>query len=594
MASIPVRDDSRVFQIQKFLGLNESNDGDTQLRLGEASEMLNWQVTPQFHIRTRPGTHTIRQFENPVRGLWTGYVAGEKHTLCAADGGVWDILPDEERRIGDIWDAPTTFFGFSEKVYIMNGHEYLVWDGDGFVDTVSGYIPLVITAAEPANGSGTTLENVNLLTGRRRIRYSADGTSTAYHLPASGRLVSVEKALVGGVPTQFTSDISQRTVTFTTAPAQGDNNVEIYYTVYSSTRPQVESMRYWEFFNGASDTRVFLYGDGSAKAIYCGVDETGRANAEYFPDLYEMTVGDANTPITAMVKHYDRLITFKPDGAYSTSYSQVALEDGMTTAGFYTVTLNREIGNECYGQVRLVYNNPRTIYAGNIYDWKMAYASVRDERNAKLISERIQKTLRNAEKEKLFAFDDDSNQEYYLFINDADGTALVHNYITDVWYKYNGLKAVCASRDGNKIYIGTNDGKLAELSHDWKTDDGTAIASLYESGNMDFGADYQRKHSSVVWVSLKPASNSRIFISARSDKKSDYAEKEVASNIAEFGSVNFNHFSFVTNRSPKMTRVKLKVKKFVYYQIVISSTQAFGETTVLGIDMRVRYTGYVK
>ena len=31
MATISTKDDSKVFTIKKFLGLNESNDGDTQL-----------------------------------------------------------------------------------------------------------------------------------------------------------------------------------------------------------------------------------------------------------------------------------------------------------------------------------------------------------------------------------------------------------------------------------------------------------------------------------------------------------------------------------------------------------------------------------
>ena len=41
MATIPVTDNSKTFQIQRFLGINESSDGDTQLQYGEASEMTN-------------------------------------------------------------------------------------------------------------------------------------------------------------------------------------------------------------------------------------------------------------------------------------------------------------------------------------------------------------------------------------------------------------------------------------------------------------------------------------------------------------------------------------------------------------------------
>ena len=55
MAKIVTSDVAKVLQIQKFLGLNESKDGDTQLKVGEASRMENWQITPQHHLKVRPG-----------------------------------------------------------------------------------------------------------------------------------------------------------------------------------------------------------------------------------------------------------------------------------------------------------------------------------------------------------------------------------------------------------------------------------------------------------------------------------------------------------------------------------------------------------
>lgn len=593
MATIPVTDNSKTFQIQRFLGINESSDGDTQLQYGEASEMTNWQVTPQYHLRVRPGVKTLRKFTGPVRGLWSGWVAGSERMLCAADGGIWDLTDGAERRIGDEWDDATTFFGFNDKVYILNGKEYLVWDGVGYVDVVEGYVPCVVTAAAPSGG-GTALQNINRLTGKRRIRFSADGTSTVFHLPEKN-LLSVDWVMVGTArTTAFTADKALGTVTFTAAPAAGSSNVEIQYAVYNTLRAQVEAMRWWETFNGATDTRVFLYGDGSAKALYCGVTEQGVASAEYFPDLYEISVGDANTPITAMIKHYDRLLTFKPDGAFATEYSSVTLEDGTVTAGFYTVPLNREVGNEAPGQVRLVYNYPRSFYANGVYDWRMTSSTVRDERNAKLVSERVQETMREADQSKIYAFDDDSNQEYYIFLNDSDGTALVHRYIGDVWYKYTNLHVLCACRLGTDVFLGMADGKVASLSFTVRNDDGVPISALWASGNMDFKADYQRKHSSTVWVSLKPASNAAVTVTARSDRKSEYAEKDITSNIATFANASFSNWSFVTNRNPKMTRIKLKVKKFVYYKLIIKSESASSDSTVLGVDIRVRYTGYVK
>ena len=59
MATISTKDDSKVFTIKKFLGLNESNDGDTQLKLGEASVLKNFEITNEYHLRVRPGYNTL-------------------------------------------------------------------------------------------------------------------------------------------------------------------------------------------------------------------------------------------------------------------------------------------------------------------------------------------------------------------------------------------------------------------------------------------------------------------------------------------------------------------------------------------------------
>ena len=594
MATISTRDDSKVYTIKKFLGLNESEDGDTQLKMGEASVLDNFEITNEYHLRVRPGYNVLHSFNGPVRGMWHGYVAGGEVTVCAADGAVWNITENGAENIGDILDAPTTFFGFGDKLYMLNGIEYLVWDGIGYVDSVGGYVPVVVTASAPGGG-GTTLEPVNMLTGKRRVKFSADGESTVYHLPETN-VTSIDFVFVEGAEQTegFTVDKAAGTVTFSSSPAQGSNNVQIFYNVANTLRDKIEKMRFSEFFNGSSDTRVFLYGDGSNKAYYCGVTEDGEASAEYFPDLYEVQIGTVNTPITAMARHYSKLLVFKPEAVYATSYSAITLEDGSTTAGFYTVPIHRAIGNEAPGQVQLVNNYPRSFCAGNIYEWRLATTLYADERNAKNISDRVQRSMNNAEVSKIHTFDNDMTHEYFVFLGDEAGTVLVNNYEIGVWYMYTGLPAACACCDGTTMYLGFSDGRVVDFDHIYTTDDGEVINSRYESGNMAFDADFKRKTSSIIWVSMKPAVNARILISARSDKKSDYAEKEVVSNLSGFDHVNFWHFSFLTNRAPQMERVKLKVKKFVYYKLVITSGSSHGDVTVLGIDQKVRYTGNVK
>ena len=486
MAKITDDADMSVFQIRKFLGLNESEDGDTNLKMGEASFMQNWKITDEGHLKVRSGYQSIVEFPSAVRGLWTGYVNSGMKIVCAADGCIYDLTEHTARKIGDCWDDATTFFGFQNKLYILNGHEYLVWDGEGEVDAVEGYVPLIVTAMAPSGG-GTTLENVNRLTGKRRVKFSSDGEAKQYHLPEQN-VMSIQKIEVDGEPyLGWTLDKPSGIITFQTAPSAGNSNVQVWYSAKNTMRGLVEGMRFAEQFNGAADTRVFLYGDGSAKAIYCGVTEDGAASAEYFPDLYEIMIGSENAPITGMVKYYDRLMSYKADGgAYSTTYDVTTLADGSVIPSFRTVSTNKEIGNEAAGQVRLVKNVPRTLYGGNLYDWVYANYAARDERNAKLISQRVQESLRKADASKIFVFDDDSRQEYYVFLNDADGAVLVHNYLTDVWYRYANLPVTCAGRFGGDVYFGLSTRKVVKFSEEFASDDLEPIKARFVSGSMDF------------------------------------------------------------------------------------------------------------
>ncbi len=605
---------AKIFSIKRFLGLNESLDGDTQFQLGEASEMQNWRVTPQYHLRIRPGLKTVFRFTGPVRGLWCGELGGRARVVCAADGKLWAAEASACREaagglareaadtalfseIGTLSDDRTSFFGFGNKLYVLNGHEYLCWDGTGRAAEVAGYVPLVVTASPPSGG-GTRLENVNRLTAKRRARFSADGTAAEYVLPERN-LASIDRVEVDGealAPSRWTGDGGSGKVRFTSAPAKGTDNVEIFYTAASSLRKQVTAMRCCETYNGTTDTRVFLYGDGTNKTIYSGLTEQGAPTAEYFPDLYEISVDSANTPVTGMMKQFSCLMVFKPDGAFSVQYAAVTLSDGSVTAGFYVSPVNREIGNEALGQVRLVYNNPRTLYAGNAYDW-LSVSTGRDERRARLISERAARTLHAAALEKAVSFDNEREQEYYLFLNDAAGTTLVHRYgggDAGVWYRYTGLPARCAARDGEAVYLGLSDGRLCDFSEAHTSDDGAPIPCLWKSGNMDFGADFQRKYASLIWVSLKPDTHARLTVTAQTDKRSTYTAKLVPANLATFTAMDFRHFSFITNRNPQIERVRLKVKKFAFYKLVLSCDEDAATTTVLGVDMRVRYTGYVK
>ena len=591
MANIVSTSETKIFQIKSWLGLNESPDGDTHMKLGEAAEMRNFRITAENHLQIRPGYGPICTLAegSPIKGMWSGYVKGVFHVVAACGGHLWDIDVSGKTATdkGEIDDSATFFFGFSENLYILTGAEYYAWDGEGMAAVVEGYIPIVTTAAPP-QGGGTLLESINLLTGKKRAEYSPDGEATVFQLPENNldQIISVE-----GTDISYTSDLVKGTVTFESAPPKGINTITFTWKKGDGDRKDVTGMRYAELYNGESDSRVFLYGNGTNKTIYSGLDEFGKATAEYFPQLNTISVDAENTPITAMIRHYDRLLIFKPDSAYSCSYSSITLDGGLTTAAFYVSSLNRSIGNEAPGQARLVSNNARTVFGRSVYTWSLASNSVRDERNAKIISDKVASLLAQFDISKSICFDDEWNQEYYIFYN---GNAVVHNYQNDAWYYYTNMpvEAVVSVRDS--LYFGTPDGRIMEFSRKYRNDDLKDIDAYWESGSMDFDMDWRRKYSSNIWVSIKPESQAMVYATAESNIKSDYPDKLITAGLATFLNMDFNHWSFGTNRKPQLIRAKLKVKKATYYKLIFYSVSASATATILSADIQVRYTGNVK
>lgn len=697
MANIRVGTSEKVFQIKVFSGLNESPDGDTKLKLGEAAAMQNWKITRDGNLQRRPGTLKIKGLataytltegttevvldaastsarlkmyptaniedgmihltgdavnvnnENAsehiglywrkddshvwrlkdcsanedgtynwsfsritavpsgdnlkVAGVWTGYVNGHEQLLAACDGKLWRLWDDTtggyiREELGSIDTSKNVFmFGFSNIVYMLNGSEYKQWDGTTLKD-VQGYRPLVRIAVPP-EGGGETLEEVNRLCGLRRLWISPDGEKAAFQMPETDLLsVDYVKNLATGeelASSEYSYDLEAGTVTFTTAPAKSVNSYEIGYAVSTTFRSQVTAMRYGELYNSTQDTRVFIYGDGTYKALYSGIDYDGQPRADYFPDLYEMTFGDANTPITGMIRHYSRLICYKTNSAYSVTYGEYTLDDGRVTSAFYAVPINRILGNAALGQVQLVLNSPRTLCGSELYEWKnnSSYTSNLsvDERQAKRLSDRIYSTLREFNLSECVCYDDNTNQEYYICY---DGKALVNNYAADTWYYYDAFDVACMVNFHGDIVFGTSDGYLKRMSYEYLSDDGEEIDAYWESGSMSFGADYMRKYAAALWVGIKPESNSEVYVTVQTDRKSSYTEKVVDSTLATFDPTNFANYSFEVNRKPHMTKLKIKAKKFVFYKLIFKSNSASTTATVLAADIRVRMTGDVK
>ena len=618
MARLQANDSSSVIQIRAFLGINENPDGDTHIRDGELSVCRNFSITHDHHLKLRPGQKTIISLKdaweqehvnqastNPSNpsvenacfcGAWTGTIQGTAHLLAAYGGKIFDVKPDGSlpKAVGTCTQDRTSFFGFGNRVYCLNGHEYLSWDGEAasIFEPVSGYIPTIQTATSP-QGDGTPLENVNRLTGKRRVEFSPDGKATVFQLPEKqiNAIIAVE-----GCSSAYTLNAADGTITFSTVPDKGINSLVIIYQKGQGARAEVEAMHDAEFYNGATDARVFLYGDGSNRTIYSGVCyDTGMPSAEYFPDLYEASIGDENIPITAMIRHYSRLLIYKTDSAWAMDYNTLTTALGAVTAAFYIVPVNRQIGNEAVGQVHLLENDPLTLCNHTLYRWKATSSSgiTADNRNALRISDRVRATLSSFHLSDVITFNRLCECEYWI-LDHPSQTALIYNYAADAWYYYTNMPFWAMLEFDGELYGITKKGEIRHISQQYRNDNGQEIDAYAATGSMDFGRDWQRKYSPQIFAAIRPESGARVYITVETNRRSDYPNKLVSAGLAGFNHVDFKHFSFGTNRKPKVKRIKMKVKKATFYKLIYKSKSASATVTMIETDIKLRFAGDVK
>ena len=542
----------------------------------------------------------------PVMGMWTGYVGGKRCFLAACNDRIWSLYdPDTDTFVRDLvtvdsgieyisTEKHVNFIPFDGDVYIQNGKEYYYYDGT-LLRKVPGYVPLVATSIGPvgtADSAGVLLYPVNLLTNKRRVWLSPNGDSSkTFQLPEVAKEIVSVTSTIDGSALSYTFTANTDIITITSTLFETVDGVEVEYAVKTHNddsnipnyRAQVTGNNYAELFAGNQDTTLFFYGDGTNRALYSGMDYYGMPRADYFPDQYEVRIGDSNTPITGMVRHYSELICYKPNECWNLSYGQTTLADGSITIALYTVPVNRDKGNEAMGQVQLVENNPVTCSGTELYYWVNSsyYTSnlTRDERQAKRISDRIHNSLREMDFVNCKMWDDNDNQEFYIVSN---GMALVWNYVADAWYKYTNFPAVSMCSFLGDMYIGTPEGKVLRLTYDKKTDDGKVVLADWVSGAIDFGADYMRKYSSSLWVGLKPEDGTSVDVCLMTDRKDTFRDKIASSTRAK------------VKGQPFMVKTKIKAKKFVYYRLELSVREQMPAVTVTNVDFRVRQTGYAK
>lgn len=387
------------------------------------------------------------------------------------------------------------------------------------------------------------------------------------------------------VSSAYGVDLINGRIATITASVSGTNNVKVVYTSNSTNREDVAKYTNHNLYGGKNDNRVFLYG-GSDTAIFSGLAD-GIPSAEYFPALNYIKVGRSNENIMQLMTQYDRQIIKKEDSIYYCSYEY----DSTLGVSFPTYPLNDAIGCSYKGTGQLIENNPVFLHGKNVYT--LVASNVRDERNTKYISERIQPLLNALTITNLVTFDNSADREYWIV---TGKTCYIYNYGLDVWYYYyfaDNVLSICNTANG--VMLGTDTGQLM-LMDTSLTDNGTTISALLETGWINYGLPNRTKFVNFMWADILPEVDSSADIYYATNKKGIKQIKKIDTldvlNV-DYADTDYTDVTYTTKYDPQGFRIKPKAKAFTSIKYYVRNNED-NQLTLLSITAPALVGGIAK
>lgn len=595
MATFSAGSDPKPIEINKFLGLNTSLS-ETELKIGECTYLRNFRLTNNYKPEKRLGHKTFKDFANskPCYGHWYGTLGSKTVLLTTNDGKLreYNFGTALWSDVGTIAEAQTSMMYFNGKVYILNGSQYKEYDGTTYQDVVP-YVP-TIAIGTPPTGGGTLFEEINLLTGEKKQQFVATAGVTEFTLAEQNIDANPVTATVNGAAkvetTNFTVNRTTGKVTFL-VPMVGNEIVIIdWFKVVSGNADLIKKHKYMIKFGPSNDTNVFIWGNADEKNTY---RVSGTFKPNYFPAGSFYKVSDNEYAVTNLQPQYDRLLVFKENRTHYT-YAQVnplyAANSGLNKYIYPSFDLNDVVGNQVFNSCQLIDNSPVSIMSNSIYKW--SNTSIEDERNANIISTRIEETLNDINMTGAVTFDNQKQNE--LWVN-VGSMVYIYNYGNDTWYEYDNITATWFDVINDQIYYGSN-GKIERF--EGLNDNGVAIMAKGKTGFMDFGLYEYFKTTTNAWVSIAPASRTSVKMKFPTNRKNESDPKlktfTEGYKLFDFESLDFEDWSFETNRNPQVFRIKPKAKGYTTIQVVFWNDELNETLLFNGIKLPVETNSFSK
>ena len=537
------------------------------------------------------------------------------------------------------------FIVYAQKLYYLVSSGFYILDST--FKTVDAYIPDLFINCKPDGSHSDGVDEFNLMSDNFSLIYNGDGASTTYTVEKydPDELIDWNKTIVvykddievtqdaNNPPAadKCYIDKTNKQIIFGTAPADGDMNVKITFTLkdntFSTERSQILSCKFYDTFGGANNSRLFIAGCGYSKYFY-----TASYDISYFPESNFATLGNTEEDITGFGRQYNVLIVFKPREVYSIySYmetsSTTVIEENIGLEAFRSQLVNASIGCNAPYSIQLV-NNLLTWFNSSYGICTLTSTNIQDERNVRTISRNVDHTNNFGVKgmmdyeEDLETIQSADYENKYFLVFPQSGYCFMWDYEiqpyvvtsrgeTDprklCWFLFDHFYVHQFMKVGTQLLYSSNNAdfedsliKLNATFLDLDFDGDTQpdpIHCYYQTPFMQFGAVEMLKNVSNVYIQSRGDVHSKIdlyyYTNDSADGEPDLEPIQVGGHGLLWDNFDWNNFIWQMNSWGNTVRRKCNLKKIQMASIYFEDNEN-ADMSITHIGMQYQLVKYIR
>lgn len=608
-------------QYRSFRGLDYSAD-ESQIDGSRSPLAVNMISDAGGWPQKRLGWRVLRRYTGRINGIYPYRKDdGTIELIVHAGAAIYRDAESPVKLRDSLKDDYSTSFYMANKLYILTGAQYLVYDGSS-VKNVSddAYTPTTSYGMKPT-GSGTAYEKVNLLSPWRYNKFTGDGESKVYQLDVKdlddGKTVTVKVDGTELKTGDFSVDYKAGKITFDTAPkkpANGLDNVEIKFCKTSKLKDSTEKAEslilnctICTTYGVSTEDRVFVTGNPKHPATEY---YSGLGDPSYFPDINFVEVGSADWPILNYLKFQGDLVIVKEHNAqeYTVWHQSGELLSGV--AAFPLRPGVAGIGAVAKRGAQQLLDDAMFLTPRGVFARVNSVALAKVEQGVKCRSNRINRDIlsRTDLKDAVSVVWDG----YFILCFPATGECFVADSNQPQsnggyeWYYWKNIPARVFAQETGVLWFGTSDGRLCRLNNDVTdkegniqmdayNDDGQPIEWVWATKMDDFGniGMYKNLTKRGCVIQFKTAVQSSCDIYLRTEKDFGVKKRSESLRQLDFEQLDFEKWTF--NTLPNNIRsLKSKVKKFQQLQVILRGKELDEAFGVLEIVLRATAGNPVK